>query len=141
VVLLFSLWQGAVKKEVTCTANHASYIAQQEQIGRDAAKAAQEKNDENYKIFKKQAAVVAKLTERAVFAERKLRERPPVRPDGSEVSRTTCDSKGTSTAAGEFVPLEEYRALEGRSFRDTDRCTLLQQAVGELAAKGLLRLE
>ena len=140
-VLLFNLWQGSVKREVTCKAEHTSYVAQEAKLGADAERRKEESDRDNRIIFAKQARIVRSLTQRALFAERELLKRPPVRPDGSSVSISTCNSEGASAAVGELVPLEEYRALEGRALRDTDRCTALQSAVAELAAKGLLRLE
>jgi len=138
---LFSLWQGAVKAEATCKAEHKSYVAQQQELGADAQRKAEEKDRDNQIVLAKQARVVNKLTERAVFAERKLRERPPVRPDGSTVSSTACNSGGVSGPAGEFVSLEDYRQLELRSYRDTDKCNALQETIRDLAAKGLVLIQ
>ena len=111
------------------------------QKGIEAQRQAEVKDRDNAIVLAKQARIVAKLTERAVYAERILRARPPARPDGSTVSTTTCDKGGAPDAARELVPLEEYRALELRALRDTDKCNALQNAVKELISKGLMRVE
>jgi len=138
--LFYDRWQAAVEREATVRGQYAGFRDDIERKGNEARIAAEKKNVDNYAILTKQIRTVKALTNRAVYAERLLRERPPVRPDGSTVSSTTCDSGGTANAAGEFVSLVDYRALEVRAYRDTDKCNALQETVKDWAAKGLVTI-
>lgn len=62
-------------------------------------------------------------------ALRRLRERPPARPDGSAVPVTPCRPERADGPGGEFVPLAEYRELEARAYDDALRLTRLQDWV------------
>lgn len=63
-------------------------------------------------------------------ANRRLRERPPLRPDGSEVSRAACVPEGAvgeGKEPGQWVSLSDYRSLEERAARDVQTLRLVEQ--------------
>jgi len=65
---------------------------------------------------------------------RRLRERPPARPDSSPVPLLAGRPEGAHEAAGEPIPsvaLSEYRALEERAYDDARRLAALQRWVME----------
>ncbi len=60
-------------------------------------------------------------------AIRRLRERPPVRPDSSAVPIATGCAPSPDGTAREWISLAEYRELEARAYDDALRLTRLQQ--------------
>lgn len=59
-------------------------------------------------------------------AIRRLRERPPARPDGGTVPIASCSPQSPDGTSGEFVSLAEYRELEARAYDDALRLSRLQ---------------
>jgi len=91
-----------------------------------ATKAQEAKQKEILDVTKKR--YLAELANRDA-AIRRLRERPPERPGGSEVPVSAGCAPSPDGSSREFVPLEEYRQLEARAYDDALRLTRLQQWV------------
>jgi len=124
-----------------CKLDYENFRDESAALGAKAQRETEARNRDNQIILAKQLRETKQLLNRAVFAERKLRQRAPERPDSSLVPITTCNSEGAARTPGEFVSLEEFRQLEGRALRDTQRCALLQRTILELHEKGLVEVK
>jgi len=100
------------------------------------ARRGKEAEDEKARIEAKWKEVLANASQRynadiagRDAAIRRLRERPPARPDGGSLSVIACRPEGAAQTGGEFVSLAEYRELEARAYDDALRLTRLQEWV------------
>jgi len=112
--------------------------AKGEQANREAAaQAAKQKGVED--ALRKDLAAADSL-----YADlaRRLRERPPSRPDGSSVPTGTCAPAGAhGPSGGESVPLADYRALEARAAYDAQSLKLYKQWVAGMVLAGALEVK
>ena len=127
--VLKSQRDAARAETVKVQAEYDTFVEGARKLGEEqeaAAKAQEAKQQEVFDATRKR--YLAELATRDA-AIRRLRERPPERPDSSQVPVTACRAEGTDAASGEFVPLAEYRELEARCFNDARSLTRLQQWV------------
>jgi hypothetical protein len=115
----------AAQKQGELDAFVAAVKARGEERERETA-AKEAKDRETFKLVK--AKYAADIARRDADLKR-LRERPPERPDRSEVPVTRIGPERPDGAPAQFVPLEEYRALEERSYDDALRLSRLQEWV------------
>lgn len=88
------------------------------------------------------SAELARADNDYVAAVKRLRERPPSRPDGSSVPVASCSPQGPSGSPdAEQIPLADYRALESRAAYDAQTVELYRQLVQGLVASGALAIK
>ena len=131
---MYGRWQAAVEREAKVRGEFDGFVAavkaRGEEQERETAKR-EAKDREQFKIVK--AKYAADLARRDADL-RRLRERPPERPDRSEVPVTTCGPGGPDATATESVPLADYRALEERAASDAQQLVRLQEWVRAIGA-------
>lgn len=119
---------------VAVKAEYAGFVIAVKRRGEEQEKetaAKEEKNRATLKAIRTQYQ--ADLARRDADL-RRLRERPPARPDSSQVPLLAGRAEGADGAAGEpipSVPLADYRALEERAYDDARRLAALQRWVIE----------
>lgn len=112
------------------SAQLVAIVAEYDEKGRRAQAAAEAKEAQQRKVNDDLARQLARADSDLAAANRRLRERPPVRPDGSEVSRASCvpeGAVGASQEPGQWVSLSDYRALEERAARDVQTLRFVEQ--------------
>ena len=112
------------------SAQLVAIVTEYDEKGRRAQAAAEAKEAQQRKVNDDLTKQLARADSDLAAANRRLRERPPVRPDGSEVSRATCVPEGAvgeSKEPGQWVSLSDYRSLEERAARDVQTLRLVEQ--------------
>lgn len=109
---------GARAEVVQVKAEYAGFRMEQDRIGKAAQQAAKakeaEQRSDNEAVIKAYERQTADLRN----ALKRLRDSPPVRPDGSSVPVLACGPSSPDGAAGQSVPIAEYRSLEDRAAQD-----------------------
>lgn len=125
----YNRWQAAVEREAKVRGEFAAFVEGVKQRGLEQERETAEKeakDREQFKLIK--ARYSADLARRDADLKR-LRDAPVTRPDSSEVPITRIGPERPNGTAAQFIPLEEYRALEERAYDDALRLTRLQEWV------------
>lgn len=149
VILLLALsarafyrqWQGEVESHAKTRGEFSAFTAAVKARGEEAQRETDAKDRANREYFNEQKRLIADADRRAADALRRLRERPPARPDGSAVPVASTCTGDVPGPASERVPLEDYRALEERAFHDARRLREMSTYIDGLVRLGVLRYE
>jgi hypothetical protein len=125
----YNRWQAAVQREAQVRGEFDAFVAAVKARGEERERETAKKEAEDRETFKLVKAKYAADLARRDADLRRLRERPPERPDRSEVPVTRIGPERPDGTAEKLVPLEEYRALEERAYDDALKLTRLQEWV------------
>jgi hypothetical protein len=107
---------------------YAAFRNETARLGKEAEEKAKAKEAQQKKVNDDLSRKLARSDADLSLARKRLREQPPVRPDGGTVPVTACRSEKTDgPGAGQWVPLEEYRQLEARALYDAQTISFWRQ--------------
>jgi hypothetical protein len=107
-----------VEEKAKLKGEYDAFVSTVRAAGEKAEREAAEQRQRNDQLY---AETISNLRADIALRDgaiRRLRERAAARPDGSTVPTASQSPAGFSGPPGEYVPLEEYRALEARAYDD-----------------------